>query len=164
MRVGIGYDVHPLVKGRKLILGGVHIPCPMGLAGHSDADVLLHSIGDALLGAAGRKDIGSLFPNSDPKYENISSLVLLGKIFELLKEDGYQVNNLDATLVAEEPNLSPYISRMKENIAQVLEIQHNQIGIKATTSEGLGFLGKKKGICCWAVASIQMVSGESEKL
>jgi len=156
MRVGIGYDVHPLVKERKLILGGVRIPYPMGLAGHSDADVLLHSIGDALLGAAGGKDIGSLFPNSDPKYENISSLVLLRKIFELLKEDGYQINNLDATLVAEEPNLSSYIFQMKENIAQVLGIQHNQIGIKATTSEGLGFLGKKKGICCWATASIQM--------
>ena len=160
MRVGIGYDVHPLVKERKLILGGVHIPYPMGLAGHSDADLLLHSMGDALLGAAGKKDIGSLFPDSDPKYEGISSLLLLRKIRQLLEEEGYRVNNLDATVVAEEPKISPYIPKMKENIAQVLKIQTDRIGIKATTSEKMGFLGKKKAVCCWAVASIQTMSGE----
>lgn len=160
MRVGIGYDVHPLVKERKLILGGVHIPYPMGLAGHSDADLLLHSMGDALLGAAGKKDIGSLFPDSDPKYEGISSLFLLRKIRQLLEEEGYRVNNLDATVVAEEPKISPYIPKMKENIAQVLKIQTDRIGIKATTSEKMGFLGKKKAVCCWAVASIQMVNSE----
>jgi len=160
MRVGIGYDVHPLVKGRKLILGGVHIPYSRGLEGYSDADLLLHSIGDALLGAAGKEDIGSLFPDNDPKYKGISSLVLLKKIFQLLKQDGYQINNLDATLVAEEPKLSPYILKMKENIANLLKIQINRVGIKATTSEKMGFLGKKKAICCWAVASIEMVSSK----
>jgi len=160
MRVGIGYDIHPLVKGRKLILGGVHIPYSKGLEGYSDADLLLHSIGDALLGAAGKEDIGSLFPDNDPKYKGISSLVLLKKIFQLLKQDGYQINNLDATLVAEEPKLSPYILKMKENIANLLKIQINRVGIKATTSEKMGFLGKKKAICCWAVASIEMVSSK----
>lgn len=160
MRVGIGYDVHPLVKGRKLILGGVHIPYPKGLKGHSDADLLLHSIGDALLGAAGKTDIGSLFPDNNSKYEGISSLVLLTNIFQLLKKDGYRINNLDATLVAEEPKISSYICKMKENIAQVLKIRTNQIGIKATTSEKMGFLGKKKAICCWTIVSIQTVRGE----
>jgi len=161
MRVGIGYDVHPLVRGRKLILGGVHIPHPMGLAGHSDADLLLHSMGDALLGAAGKKDIGSLFPDNDPKYEGISSLILLTRIFQLLKKDGYRINNLDATLVAEEPKISPYVHKMKENIARALGIQTDRIGIKATTSEKMGFLGKKKAICCWAVATIQRVNGSN---
>lgn len=160
MRVGIGYDIHPLVKGKKLILGGVHIPYSMGLGGHSDADLLLHSIGDALLGAAGKKDIGSLFPDNDPQYKGISSLVLLKKIFQLLRQDGYRVNNLDATLVAEEPKLSPYILKMKKNIADVLRIQINRIGIKATTSEKMGFLGEKKAMCCWTVASIQAVNGK----
>ena len=160
MRVGIGYDVHPLVKGRKLILGGVHLPYAMGLRGHSDADLLLHSMGDALLGAAGKKDIGSLFPDHDPKYEGISSLILLRKIFQLLKQNGYRINNLDATIVAEEPRISPYVDKMKENIARALEVQTDQIGIKATTSEKMGFLGKKKAICCWAVATIQMVSSK----
>jgi len=160
MRVGIGYDVHPLVKGKKLILGGVHIPYAMGLDGHSDADLLLHSIGDALLGAAGKKDIGSLFPDNDPKYEGISSLILLTSIFKLLKKDDYRINNVDATLVAEEPKISPYVDEMKENIAQVLRIQTDRIGIKATTSEKMGFLGKKKAICCWAVATIHRTSSE----
>ncbi len=158
MRVGIGYDVHPLVRGRKLVLGGVHIPHVKGLRGHSDADLLLHSIGDALLGAAGKKDIGSLFPDNDPKYKGISSLILLRRIFQLLREDGYRINNLDATLVAEEPRISPYVDKMKENIARTLEIEADRIGIKATTSEKMGFLGKKKAICCWAVANIQRVN------
>ncbi len=155
MRVGIGYDVHPLVERRKLVLGGVHIPYTMGLQGHSDADLLLHSIGDALLGAAGKKDIGSLFPDNDPEYEGISSLILLKRIFQLLTKDGYRINNLDATLVAEEPTISPYVDKMKENIAHALEIQTDRIGIKATTSEKIGFLGKKRAICCWAIATIQ---------
>ena len=114
MRVGIGYDVHPLVKGRRFILGGVSIPHSMGLSGHSDADVLAHSIGDALLGAVGKKDIGSFFPDNDPKSKGISSLILLKQILQLLKKDGFRVNNLDSTLVAEEPKLSSYISRMKK--------------------------------------------------
>ena len=155
MRIGIGYDVHPLVKGEKLILGGVNIPYSKGLSGHSDADVLVHSIGDALLGAAGKKDIGFLFPDSDPKYKGISSLTLLRQIFTLLQEEGFRINNLDTTVVAEEPRLSPYIPQMKENIARVLKIDVHQIGIKATSPEGLGFLGEKKGISCWAIASIE---------
>ena len=159
MRAGIGYDAHPLVKGRKLFLGGVRIPHSMGLHGHSDADVVLHSAGDALLGAAGRKDIGSLFPDSDARYEGISSLTLLERIRLLLKKDGYRVNNLDVTLVAEEPRISPYIDKMKANIARVLEVGTDHIGIKATTSERMGFLGAEKAMCCWAVATIQEVNG-----
>ena len=155
MRVGIGYDLHPLVKGRRFILGGVNIPYSMGLSGHSDADVLAHSIGDALLGAVGKKDIGSFFPDNDPQFRGISSLVLLKQILQLLKKNGYRVNNLDSTLVTEQPKLSSYIARMKKNIANVLEIKPEKIGIKATTSEGLGFLGEKKGVCCWTVASVK---------
>ena len=155
MRVGIGYDLHPLVKGRRFILGGVNIPYSMGLSGHSDADVLAHSIGDALLGAVGKKDIGSFFPDNDPQFRGISSLVLLKQILQLLKKNGYRVNNLDSTLVTEQPKLSSYIARMKKNIAKALEIKPEKIGIKATTSEGLGFLGEKKGVCCWTVASVK---------
>ncbi|MEA3485621.1 MAG: 2-C-methyl-D-erythritol 2,4-cyclodiphosphate synthase [Candidatus Aerophobetes bacterium] len=155
MRIGIGYDVHPLIKGGKLVLGGINISYPMGLDGHSDADVLVHSIGDALLGAAGKRDIGFFFPNTDPKYKGISSLTLLKQIFTLLQKEGFRINNLDATLVAEEPRLSPYIPQMKENIAQVLKIDVKQIGIKATSSEGLGWVGEKRGISCWAIASIE---------
>jgi len=158
MRVGIGYDVHPLTKGRKLIIGGVDIPYKMGLDGYSDADVLAHSIGDALLGAAGKRDIGFFFPNNDIKYKGVSSLNLLKEILKIIKEDKFKINNIDATLVAEEPKLSPYIHQMKENITQTLQLKLEQVGIKATTSEGLGFLGEKKGIACWAVASL--VSGE----
>ncbi|MCD6472809.1 2-C-methyl-D-erythritol 2,4-cyclodiphosphate synthase [Candidatus Aerophobetes bacterium] len=158
MRVGIGYDVHPLTKGRKLIIGGVDIPYKMGLDGYSDADVLAHSIGDALLGAAGKRDIGFFFPNNDIKYKGVSSLNLLKEILKIIKEDKFKINNIDATLVAEEPKLSPYIHQMKKNITQTLQLKLEQVGIKATTSEGLGFLGEKKGIACWAVASL--VSGE----
>lgn len=155
MRVGIGYDVHPLVKGRRLILGGVNIPYSRGLSGHSDADVLVHSIGDALLGAIGKRDIGYFFPDNDAQFKDISSLILLKQILELLKKNGYRVNNLDSTLVVEEPKLSSYIPRMKKNMAHVLEMEPEKIGIKATTSEGLGFLGKKRGVCCWTVASVK---------
>ncbi len=143
MRVGMGYDVHPLVEGRKLILGGTDIPHTRGLAGHSDGDVLLHSIGDALLGGAGKEDIGNLFPNKDPRYEGISSMILLSKIKTKVLEEGFGIQNVDAVIVAEKPELSPYISRMKENIAQVLGIEPERVGVKATTSEGLGPLGKK---------------------
>ena len=155
MRIGIGYDVHPLVEGRKLILGGTDISHTSGLAGHSDGDVLLHSIGDALLGGAGKGDIGNLFPDSDPRYEGISSMVLLGKIKRKVLEQGFRIHNVDAVIVAEEPKLSPYIPHMKENIAQVLGIKLGRVGVKATTSEGLGFLGKKRGIACWSVASLK---------
>ncbi len=155
MRVGIGYDVHPLVEGRKLILGGIHILHTRGLAGHSDGDALLHSIGDALLGGAGKEDIGNLFPDDDPRYEGISSLNLLGRIKRKVLEEGFRIRNVDAVIVAEEPKLSPYIPQMKENIAQVLGIEPQTVGVKATTSEGLGFLGKKRGIACWSVASLE---------
>ena len=155
MRVGIGYDVHPLVEGRKLILGGTDIPHDRGLAGHSDADVLLHSISDALLGGAGREDIGNLFPDTDPRYEGISSMSILAQTKNKLSEEGFRVHNVDAVIVAEEPRLSPYIPQMKKNIAQVLGIKPDRVGVKSTTSEGLGFLGKKRGIACWSGVSLE---------
>jgi 2-C-methyl-D-erythritol 2,4-cyclodiphosphate synthase len=151
----MGYDVHPLVEGRKLILGGIDIPHTRGLAGHSDGDVLLHSIGDALLGGVGKEDIGNLFPDNDPRYEGISSMILLAKIKTRVLEEEFRIRNVDAVIVAEEPELSPYIPQMKENIAQVLEIERERVGVKATTSEGLGPLGKKRGIACWSVASLE---------
>ncbi|MBA7495269.1 2-C-methyl-D-erythritol 2,4-cyclodiphosphate synthase [subsurface metagenome] len=155
MRVGIGYDVHPLAEGRKLVLGGTDIPHTRGLAGHSDGDALLHSIGDALLGGAGKEDIGNLFPDTDPRYQGISSMILLAKIKRKLLERGFKIHNVDAVIVAEEPKMSSYIPQMKKNIAQVLGIEPERVGVKATTSEGLGFLGKKKGIACWSVASLE---------
>lgn len=155
MRVGIGYDVHPLTEGRKLILGGTDIPHDRGLAGHSDGDVLLHSIADALLGGAGKDDIGNLFPDNDPRYEGISSMSILTRVQRELLEEGFRVHNVDAVIVAEEPRLSPYIAQMRKNIAQVLGIKPERVGVKSTTSEGLGFLGKKRGIACWSVVSLE---------
>jgi 2-C-methyl-D-erythritol 2,4-cyclodiphosphate synthase len=155
MRVGIGYDVHKLVKGRKLILGGVEVPFGKGLEGWSDADVLLHSLSDALLGALGEGDMGKHFPNNDPQYKGISSLILLEKIASLLEKKEAKVNNVDAIIVAQEPALSPYFERMVENIAKVLKIEKNRVNIKATTTEGLGFSGKGEGIAAYAVVSIK---------
>jgi 2-C-methyl-D-erythritol 2,4-cyclodiphosphate synthase len=155
MRVGIGYDVHKLVKGRKLILGGVGIAFSKGLEGWSDADVLLHSLSDALLGALGEGDLGKRFPNNDPQYKGISSLILLEKIASLLEKKEAEVNNVDAIIVAQEPALSPYLERMVENIAKVLKIEKNRVNIKATTTEGLGFSGKGEGIAAYAVVSIK---------
>ena len=155
MRVGIGYDVHRLVKGRKLILGGVEIPFSKGLEGWSDADVLLHSLSDALLGALGEGDLGKRFPNNDPQYKGISSLILLGKISSLLEKKEVKVNNVDAIIVAQEPALNPYAERMRKNIAKVLKIERNRVNIKATTTEGLGFSGKGEGIAAYAVVSIK---------
>jgi 2-C-methyl-D-erythritol 2,4-cyclodiphosphate synthase len=154
MRVGIGYDVHPLVPERKLILGGIEVPYHKGLGGHSDADVLTHSIADALLGACGERDLGYNFPHSDPGYKDICSLHLLEKIYKILKGKGFGVVNVDSTLVAQEPRLSPYIPQMREKIAGILKIEVEQIGIKATNPEGLGFLGEKKGIACFSVVTI----------
>ncbi len=154
MQVGIGYDVHRLVEGRKLILGGVEIPFAKGLLGHSDGDALLHAICDALLGASGKGDIGNHFPDDDPQYKDISSLILLEKTFKILKEDGFVVNNVDATIIAEEPRLAPYLERMKENIADCLRIKGSQINIKATTTEGLGLAGRKEGIIAQAVVTL----------
>ena len=151
MRVGQGFDVHALVSGRKLILGGVHIPHPMGLAGHSDADVLLHAICDACLGAAGLGDIGHHFPDSDQQYKDIDSRVLLRKVQTSIGETGWQVANVDATVIAQAPRLTPYLPAMQENIAQDLRIPAGQINVKATTTERLGFAGREEGIAAIAV-------------
>lgn len=147
----MGYDVHRLVPGRRLILGGVEIPHPRGLDGHSDADVLLHAVADALLGAAGQGDIGEHFPNTDSRYKNISSLILLKKVYELITRDGYGVANVDTVIQAEEPNLKNYKPRMKANIAEALGIEPSVVNIKATTQEGLGAIGRKEGIAAFAV-------------
>lgn len=144
MRIGIGYDVHSLQTGRKLVLGGVHIPFDRGLLGHSDADVLLHAICDALLGAAALGDIGQHFPNTDPAYKNIESLLLLNQVNLRLAEAGYRVKNIDSTIIAQEPRLSPYLEAMKNNIASQLGISPNRVNVKATTSEKLGFEGRGK--------------------
>lgn len=153
-RIGFGYDVHPIIKNRPLILGGIKIDADFGLDGHSDADVLLHAICDALLGAAALGDIGWHFPNTDEKYKNISSLKLLEKVVELLFENHYHISNIDATLVMEAPKIKPYIPDMKETIAKTLHINEHQISIKATTNEGLGYVGNKQGINAYAVALI----------
>ena len=153
-RAGNGYDVHKLEAGRKLILGGVEIPYEKGLLGHSDADVLIHSIMDALLGACGESDIGQHFPDDDISYKGISSLVLLKKVKDILDSRGYCISNVDSIIVAEKPKLSPYIGEMKGNISAVLQLDEDRIGIKATTSEGLGFAGRGEGIMAYAVASI----------
>ncbi|MBQ6143036.1 MAG: 2-C-methyl-D-erythritol 2,4-cyclodiphosphate synthase [Clostridia bacterium] len=154
MRIGHGYDVHKLAKGRKLILGGVDVPYNLGLLGHSDADVLVHAIMDALLGAAGLGDIGKHFPDTDPKYKNISSLKLLGHVCRILKEKNYEIENIDATIIAQSPKLSSYIDKMKSNISSACKISLEQINIKATTEEGLGFTGENRGISAHAVCLI----------
>lgn len=152
LRVGHGYDVHRWGRGRALVLGGVEIPHDMGLVGHSDADVLLHAICDALLGALAMGDIGKHFPNTDPVYEGISSMVLLQKVGGLIKEAGWKVANLDATIIAERPPLSQHIPIMRARIAGALSLEPDAVSIKATTSEGLGFVGREEGIAAHAVA------------
>ena len=154
MRVGMGYDVHKLVEGRKLILGGVEIPYVHGLDGHSDADVLLHGIKDALLGAAALGDIGKHFPDTDDQYKGVSSIVLLEKVRDIIAIHGYTVNNIDATIVAEKPKLASYIPEMNKRIAAALQVEVGQINVKATTTEGLGFAGRGEGIAAYAIASI----------
>lgn len=157
MRIGIGYDVHRLVENRKLILGGVEIKYEKGLLGHSDADVLVHAIMDAILGAAALGDIGKHFPDTDSKYKGISSLILLKKVNEKLKYKGYKINNIDATIVAQKPKLAPYIDEMKNNLKDILELDEDRINIKATTEEGLGFTGCEQGISATAIASIDNI-------
>lgn len=154
MRVGTGYDVHRLTEGRDLIMGGVKIPYEKGLLGHSDADVLLHAIMDALLGAAALGDIGKHFPDSDPAYKGISSILLLKKVGELLLEKGYVIENIDATIIAQAPKMRPYIDTMRENIANALEIDLNCVNVKATTEEGLGFTGTGEGISSQAICML----------
>lgn len=155
MRVGFGYDVHAFVEGRRLVLGGVEIPCEKGLLGHSDADVLIHAIMDALLGAAALGDIGDRFPDRDGKYKDISSLLLLDQVAALVTKAGYAFHNLDCTIVAQSPKLAPYREEMRLNIARVLGAETGQISIKATTTEGLGFTGRKEGIAAYAVCLVR---------
>jgi 2-C-methyl-D-erythritol 2,4-cyclodiphosphate synthase len=152
LRIGNGYDVHCLQAGRKLILGGVEIDYPRGLEGHSDADVLLHAICDALLGAAGLGDIGRHFPDSDQRYHGISSLYLLQEVRDKLYQTGFKVINIDSTIIAQQPKLAPYLAAMGQNIARVMQIQAEQVNVKATTTEGLGFEGREEGISALAVA------------
>ncbi len=151
MRIGQGYDVHRLVEGRKLILGGVEIPYEKGLLGHSDADVLVHAVMDALLGAAALGDIGQHFPDTDPKYEGISSIRLLRNVGELLEREGYVIENIDATIIAQRPKLAPYRPRMAENITRALKLEEGRVSVKATTEEGLGFTGSGEGISAQAI-------------
>ena len=154
MRVGMGYDVHRLVEGRKLILGGVEIPYEKGLLGHSDADVLIHAIMDALLGAAALGDIGKHFPDTDPQYKGISSVELLKHVAKLLDENNYVIENIDATVIAQRPKLRPYMEEMTRNIAGALGIEENRLNLKATTEEGLGFTGTGEGMASQAICSL----------
>lgn len=155
MRIGIGYDAHRLARGRPFVLGGVEIPSEQGLEGWSDADVVVHAIIDALLGAAGLGDIGIHFPANDPAYEGISSIVLLGHTSNLLREQGWRISNIDATIIAERPLIHPFVDQMRQNISQALSISKSQVGIKATTTEGLGFTGREEGIATYAVALLE---------
>ena len=155
MRVGFGYDVHAFVTGRPLFLGGIEIPYLFGLQGHSDADVLLHAICGALLGAIGEGDIGKHFPDTDPQYRDIRSTVLLKRVINKIKEKGFHLVNIDTTIVAQKPKLSEFISRMVKQIADVLEIEPGRVNVKATTTEGLGFAGRGEGIAAYAVALVE---------
>lgn len=155
MRIGHGYDVHRLVEGRKLILGGVEIPYERGLDGHSDADVLVHAVMDALLGAAALGDIGKHFPDTDEAYRGIDSLLLLDRVSEAVAQKGYQVSNVDVTVIAQKPKLSPYIPLMKETLVKQLHLSEDQLNIKATTEEHLGFTGRGEGISCHAVCLLE---------
>ncbi len=157
LRIGHGYDVHRLTEGRRLILGGVEVPYEKGLLGHSDADVLTHAVMDALLGAAALGDIGKLFPDTDAAYAGISSILLLERVAERLREAGYAVVNLDATVLAQAPKLAPYRERMRENLAHVLALDASRVSVKATTEEGLGFTGEGLGIAAHAVALLEKI-------
>ena len=154
-RFGMGYDVHRLVEGRKLIIGGVEIPHSLGLLGHSDADVLLHAVADAVLGAAALGDIGQHFPDTDERYKGISSVLLLQEVQKLIAKKGYTVSNIDATIVAQRPKLAPFIQKMNENIAKVFMVDIDQVNVKATTEEHLGFTGEEKGISAYAVCGLE---------
>lgn len=158
MRIGMGYDVHKLMENRRLILGGVNIPWEKGLLGHSDADVLVHAVMDALLGAAALGDIGKHFPDTDPAYQGISSILLLKHVAGLLKEHGYQVGNIDATIIAQKPKMAPHIPLMRKNMAEALEIPEDRLNVKATTEEGLGFTGKGEGIASQAICILEEIS------
>ena len=154
-RVGFGYDVHSLVEGRSLILGGVKIPYIKGLLGYSDGDVLTHAVIDAMLGALGKGDIGNHFPDSDPAYKGVDSLFLLKKVVKILQDEGFEVNNLDATLVAQKPKLITYLNDMRGRLSTVLEVDPQVVNLKATTTEGLGFCGREEGMAAYAVVSLR---------
>lgn len=156
-RIGFGYDIHRLAKDRRLILGGVHIPFKLGLLGHSDADVLCHAIADSLLGAVAAGDIGTHFPNTDKRFKDISSLLLLKTVAVIVKKQDYRIANIDSMIIAEAPKLAPYIEKMRANIAGSLGIKTGQVSIKATTNEGLGDIGRGKGICAFANALIERI-------
>ncbi|MCI5901106.1 MAG: 2-C-methyl-D-erythritol 2,4-cyclodiphosphate synthase [Blautia sp.] len=155
MRIGMGYDVHKLTKDRELILGGVKIPWEMGLLGHSDADVLIHAVMDALLGAAALGDIGKHFPDTDPAYKGISSILLLQHVTRLIEEHGFRIGNVDATIIAQKPKMAPHIPQMRKNMAQAMNIEESRLNIKATTEEGLGFTGRQEGIASQAVCLLE---------
>lgn len=163
MRIGHGYDVHRLVPDRALILGGVRIPWDKGLLGHSDADVLAHAVMDALLGAAGLPDIGALFPDTDPQYKGANSMALLRRVAELLKENGWQIGNIDATILAQAPKMKPHIPQMKQDIAACCGIGETQVNVKATTEEGLGFTGQGQGIAVHAVCLLEEIRAASDR-
>ena len=154
MRIGNGYDVHRFAENRDLFLGGVKIPYEYGLLGHSDADVLTHAVMDALLGAAALGDIGGHFPDTDPEYEGANSMILAGKVHEIIRNEGYSVSNIDCTVIAQAPKLAPYIEQMRANLASVFEISADRVSVKATTEEKLGFTGRKEGIAAHAVCLI----------
>ncbi len=156
MRIGLGYDVHRLVENRDLILGGVNIPYELGLLGHSDADVLVHAIMDSLLGATALGDIGTHFPDTDPKYKGISSIKLLSEVGKLLDKNGYEINNIDSTIIAQKPKMSPHIEEMRKNIAKALNIDFDMINVKATTEEGLGFTGEGLGISSQSICLVSL--------
>lgn len=155
MRIGHGFDVHRLIEGRPLLLGGVKIPYEKGLDGHSDADVLLHAISDALLGAAALGDIGRHFPDTDPSYKNADSGILLGQVLELLRQNHFDCENVDATIIAQKPKMAPYIEEIRQRIASILQVNMSQVNVKATTTEKLGFAGREEGIAAEAVVLIQ---------
>jgi 2-C-methyl-D-erythritol 2,4-cyclodiphosphate synthase len=155
LRIGSGFDFHPLAEGRRMVLGGVEIAHPKGLAGHSDADVVLHAVIDAMLGAAGMSDIGSYFPDTESQYKDISSLLLLEKAYRLVRGKGYRLSNLDITVIAEEPRIRPHVEAMKANMGRVLYLKPDEIGIKATTMEGKGVIGRREGIAVQAVVLLE---------
>lgn len=155
MRIGYGYDVHRLVEGRELWLGGVQVPHHLGSLGHSDADVLLHAICDALLGAMALGDIGTHFPDTDPKYKDIDSKILLHHVYDLIRSEGYEVSNLDTTLALQRPKVAPYLPEMRKTIADILELPLNCVSVKATTTEGMGFEGREEGVSAYAVVLLE---------
>lgn len=157
MNVGLGYDIHRLTKGRKLFLGGVEIPFDKGLLGHSDGDVVLHAVSDALLGAIGKGDIGEYFPTTASEYKDISSEKIIAKVFKMVKEKNLFVKNLDITLIAEEPRIFPYKEKIKKNISRILKISVDDINLKATTNEGIGLVGKKQAIACFAIVALEKI-------